>query len=270
MRRVFWNLLPWLLPGIALLAWYIAGIAGWLPDKVLPTPGEVVRAFTKLAASGELARHVAVSCRRAAIGFAAGSSIGLLLGLLSGTSRTAEKLLDTSVQMLRTVPHLALIPLVILWFGVGETAKIFLVALGVAFPIYLNTHHGFRTVDPELIEMGRVYGLGPWGLFQHVLLPGALPAILVGIRYALGVMWLTLIVAETIAATSGVGYLAMNAREFLQVDVVVLSILLYAGFGKLADVAARLLERVWLPWHPSFVDDRSESRDPLVEPRAHP
>jgi sulfonate transport system permease protein len=150
------------------------------------------------------------------------------------------------------VPHLALIPLVILWFGIDESAKIFLVALGTLFPIYLNTYHGIRNVDPALVEMARSYGLSGFSLFWQVILPGALPSILVGVRFALGFMWLTLIVAETISASSGIGYLAMNAREFLQTDVVVLAILMYAVLGKLADLAARGLERVWLRWHPAY------------------
>jgi len=252
MTRVVRAVGPWLVPLGVLAGWEAAGDLGWLSARVLPTPADVVRAGARLIASGELGRHLAASTRRAATGFLIGGGLGLILGLLTGTSRRAERVLDTSLQMLRTVPHLAVIPLVILWFGVGEGAKVFLVSLGVLFPVYLNTHHGFRTVDPGLVEMGRVYGLGRWGLFRRVLLPGALPAVLVGVRYALGVMWLTLIVAETIAAASGIGYLAMNAREFLRTDVVVLTILVYAFLGKLADAAARLLERLLLPWHPAF------------------
>ena len=145
--------------------------------------------------------------------------------------------------MIRNIPHLALIPLVILWFGIDEEAKIFLVALGVFFPIYVNTLHGVRSVDPHLLEMGRAYGMSERALFLRVVLPGALPSIFVGLRYGLGIMWLTLIVAETISASSGIGFMAMNAREFMQVDVVVFSILVYAALGKLADSTARLLER---------------------------
>src|ERR1700691_1919700 len=156
------------------------------------------------------------------------------------------------MHMCRNIPHLALIPLVILWFGIDEEAKIFLVALGVFFPIYINTQHGVRTVDPQLIEMGRTYGMSSSALFWRVILPGALPSIFVGLRFALGIMWLTLIVAETISASSGIGYMAMQAREFLLVDVVVLSILIYALLGKLADSIARLLELRCLRWHPSF------------------
>jgi sulfonate transport system permease protein len=245
------RLLPWILPVMLLCLWQISGNVGWLSSRVLPTPAAVLGAGYRLSVSGELARHIAISAQRAAIGFAIGGLLGLLLGILTGYSRIAEELLDSTVQMLRTVPHLALIPLVILWMGVGETAKIFLVALGVLFPVYLNTHHGVRTVDPGLLEMARIYGLPRWELFRKVLLLGALPSILIGVRYALGVMWLTLIVSETIAATSGIGYLAMNAREFLRTDVVVLSILLYALLGKLADSIARWLERRLLPWHPA-------------------
>jgi sulfonate transport system permease protein len=170
---------------------------------------------------------------------------------LNGASPIAERLLDSSLQMIRNIPHLALIPLVILWFGIGDEGRIFLVILGVFFPIYINTFHGIRSIEPNLIEMGRVYGLRSHELFWQIILPGALPSILVGLRYALGLMWLTLIVAETIAANSGIGYMAMNAREFLQTDVIVLSILLYALLGKLADAIVRLLEHWWLPWHRS-------------------
>jgi sulfonate transport system permease protein len=140
---------------------------------------------------------------------------------------------------------------VILWFGIGDSARIFLVVLGVFFPIYINTFAGIRSIDPNLIEMGKVYRLSPHELFWQIILPDALPNMLVGLRYALGLMWLTLIVAETIAANSGIGYMAMNAREFMQTDVVVLSILLYALLGKMADSIVRMLERWWLPWHPS-------------------
>ena len=139
----------------------------------------------------------------------------------------------------------------ILWFGIDEEAKLFLVAAGVLFPIYLNTFHGIRHVDHALIEMARSYGLGPWALFSRVILPGALPSVLVGLRYALGIMWLTLIVAETISSSAGIGYMTMNAREFLQTDIVLLGIVVYALLGKLADVLTRRLERHCLAWHPA-------------------
>jgi sulfonate transport system permease protein len=242
----------WIVPLVLLVAWQVAARTGFLPANILAAPSDVVAAAWRLARSGELLENIAVSARRAGIGFAIGGSLAFAFGLLNGVSALGEKLTDTTFQMIRNIPNLAMIPLVILWFGIEDSARIFLVALGVFFPVYVNTFHGIRTVDPQLVEMGRSYGMSRWELFRRVILPGALPSIFVGLRYALGIMWLTLIVAETIAANSGIGYMAMNAREFMQIDVVVLSILLYALLGKLADSVARLLERTTLQWHPAF------------------
>jgi sulfonate transport system permease protein len=251
MRRTLAGLVPWLLPISLLLVWEIAARSGWLSARVLPAPSATALAFWDTLRSGVLAHHVWISTERALLGLAIGGSLGFVLGLLNGVVPLAERLLDSSLQMLRNIPHLAVIPLVILWFGIGEEAKLFLVAAGVLFPIYLNTFHGIRHVDRTLIEMARSYGLGPWALYSRVILPGALPSILVGLRYALGIMWLTLIVAETISASSGIGYMTMNAREFLQTDVVLLGIVVYALLGKLADMLTRGLERRCLAWHPA-------------------
>jgi sulfonate transport system permease protein len=250
--RIPRGLVGWLLPALLLVGWEIASRLGTLPASVLPAPSDVVAAAGRLLLSGELGQNIVVSSARAFSGLLVGGGIGFALGLANGLSDLSEKLTDTTLQMVRNIPHLALIPLVILWFGIDEEAKLFLVSLGVFFPVYINTLHGIRSVDPQLIEMGRTYGMSPWTLFRRVILPGALPSIFVGLRYALGIMWLTLIVAETISASSGIGYMAMQAREFLLIDVVVLSIILYALLGKLADTAARLLERLSLQWHPAF------------------
>jgi len=244
--------LPWLVPLAVLALWQLSAQAGWLSSRVLPAPSAVAVAAWQLAASGELWRHVRVSALRALSGLALGGGLGLLLGLLNGSSRVAETLLDTTLQMVRNIPALALIPLVILWFGIEETAKLALLSIGVFFPVYLNTFHGIRSVDPALIEMGRSYGLSGWALYRDVILPGALPSILVGWRFALGLVWVILIVTETISAQAGIGYMTMNAREFLQTDVVLLGILLYALLGKAADVVARLLERRLLRWNPAY------------------
>jgi sulfonate transport system permease protein len=245
-------LTQWALPLGIVVAWQALSVAGLIPGRVLPAPSDVVAAGWKLLQSGELLRNIWVSFLRAIVGFAIGGGIGFAFGLANGLSRGSERVFDSTLQMVRNIPHLALIPLVILWFGIDEEAKLFLVALGVFFPIYINTQHGIRTVDPQLVEMGRTYGMSATTLFWRVILPGALPSIFVGLRYALGIMWLTLIVAETISASSGIGYMAMQAREFLLVDIVVLSILIYALLGKLADSTARLLERLCLAWHPAF------------------
>ncbi|MDO9434457.1 aliphatic sulfonate ABC transporter permease SsuC [Hydrogenophaga sp.] len=244
--------LPWLVPVLLVAVWQLSSSQGWLSTRVLPAPVDVVTAFWTLAVSGELWTHVKVSAGRALIGLAIGGGLGLLLGLLTGSVKFFETLLDSSVQMVRNIPALALIPLVILWFGIDEAAKLFLIAIAVFFPIYLNTFHGIRNVDPGLIEMGRTYGLSRWGLYTQIILPGALSSILVGLRFSLGLMWVILIVAETISAQAGIGYLTMNAREFLQTDIVLVGILLYAALGKLADVFARGLESYWLRWHPGY------------------
>jgi sulfonate transport system permease protein len=243
---------PWLLPVLILVLWQLGARAGVISQRLLPAPSDVALAFWHRAGTGELWRDMGVSTARALGGFAVGGSIGFVLGVLNGSSPTAARLLDSSLQMLRNIPHLAMIPLVILWFGIDESAKLFLVSVGVFFPIYLNTYHGVRTVDAGLLEMAESYGLDRWRLFRQVVLPGALPSILVGFRYGLGIMWLTLIVAETISASEGIGYMTMNAREFLQTDVVVLGILIYALLGKTADWAAHWLERRCLTWHPAF------------------
>ncbi len=242
----------WLLPVALLALWQAGASTGLLASTVLPNPLDIGRAAVRLGASGELARHMETSTLRAGAGLLVGGGVGLAFGFANGLSRWSEAFTDTTLQMVRNVPHLALIPLVILWFGIDEGAKLFLVALGVFFPVYLNTLHGIRGVDPQLVEMGRSYGMGPGALFRRVILPGALPSIFVGLRYALGITWLTLIVAETIAADSGVGYMAMQAREFMQTDVVVLAILIYAALGKLADTSVRGLERVFLAWNPAY------------------
>lgn len=244
--------LEWIIPVliVALWQWFVS--SGWISQRILPSPLSVVEAGVKLVRSGDLFVYIGDSTRRALLGFAIGGGIGFALAIINGLLPLFEKLTDSSIQMIRTIPHLALIPLIIAWFGIGEQGKIFLVALGVAFPIYLNTLHGIRGVDPGLIEMGRTYGLRGFALFRTVIFPGALPSILVGLRFALGIMWITLIVSETISANSGIGYMAMNAREFFQMDVVVLSIIIYSLLGKLSDWIAKLMERGWLQWHPHF------------------
>lgn len=244
--------ISWTAPLVLLLAWEALARAGVLSPQVLPAPSKVLQTALNLIAQGRLLSDLGASLLRAAAGFAIGGSIGFVLGTLVGFSRLAEALVDRSVQMVRAVPFLAALPLVIVWFGVGEGGKVFLVSLGVLFPIYINTVLGIRQVDPKLLELGRVTGLSNWTLIRRIVLPGALPSILAGVRYALAVAWLALVIAETIAANTGIGSLAMDAREFLQTDVIVLTIVIYAGIGVVSDGIARLLEHRLLAWHPNY------------------
>lgn len=245
-------LLSWVAPALLVLVWEILAQTGFVAPQVLPAPSKVVRTAFRLATAGSLLSDLGTSLLRAAAGFVIGGAIAFALGILVGFSRLAEALVDRSVQMVRAIPFLALLPLVIVWFGVGEGQKIFLVALGVAFPIYINTTLGIRQVDPKLLELGRVQGLSTRQMITRIVLPGALPSILTGVRYSLATAWLALVVAETIGAQSGIGFLAMDAREFLRTDVVVLTIVIYALIGVVADSVARLLERRLLAWHPNF------------------
>jgi sulfonate transport system permease protein len=258
--RALRALAPWAAPAALVAVWQLSSSLGWTPNDLLPSPSDVISAGVRLTLSGELPANIAISAKRAIVGFALGGGIAFLFGLSNGLSRRSELLTDTTFQMARNIPNLALIPLVILWLGVDEGAKIFLTAFGVFFPVYVNTLHGVRNVDPQLIEMARSYGLGRLGLFRQVVLPGAAPSIFVGLRYGLGIMWLTLIVSETIAAQSGLGHMAMQAREFMLVDVVILAIVLYALLGKLADATARALERRALAWNPAYAAPRGAGR----------
>ena len=246
------KLTQWALPIGIIAVWEVLSLAGVIPLRVLPAPTAVIAAGWHATISGELPRNIWVSFWRAIVGLLVGGGFGFALGLANGLSKRSERIFDSTLQMIRNIPHLALIPLVILWFGIDEEAKIFLVALGVFFPIYINTSTASAPSIRNWSKWARTYGMSASTLFWRVILPGALPSIFVGLRYALGIMWLTLIVAETISASSGIGYMAMQAREFLLVDVVVLSILIYALLGKLADSVARLLERWCLAWHPAF------------------
>lgn len=242
----------WIVPLLLLAAWQLAASVGWLNPRVLPGPVAVAGALADLAGSGKLAEHFLASLGRAGTGVLIGAGLGFALGVLNGTQRLAHLLLDSTFQMVRTIPSLALVPLVILWFGVGDAGKVFLIALATFFPVYVNTLHGVQGLDPRLLEMARVYGLRPAETFRRVVLPGALPSVLVGLRYALGISWLALVVGESFGARSGIGFLATEAREFFRTDVIVLAILIYALIGKTADALVRLLERRLLPWHPEL------------------
>ncbi|AWB07115.1 ABC transporter permease (plasmid) [Azospirillum humicireducens] len=241
---------------LALLVLWQASVGfGWISTRSIPSPSQILTAFWDLTVSGELAVHLLVSLGRVSAGLAIGVSVGTVCALIAGLSRRGEDALDSLLQMLRTLPHLALVPLFILWFGIGETPKIALVALGTAFPIYLNLFAGIRTVDAKVVEAVSTLGLTRWEMIAQVILPGALPAFLTGLRYALGVAWLSLVVGEQINASSGIGYLAMTAREFLRTDVIIVALIVYAVLGLLADLIVRVIERRALVWRPAFIKE---------------
>lgn len=238
---------------LALLAlWQVLSSTGALPQDILASPGTIAGVARDLLADGSLTSAMGVSLQRVAVGLLLGVVVGTTLALISGLFRVGEDLVDASVQMLRTVPFVGLIPLFIIWFGIGEAPKVAIITLGVSFPLYLNVYAGIRGVDSQLIEAGESLGLSRWGLVRHVILPGALPGAMTGLRYSLGIAWLALVFAEQINADSGIGFLMVQARDFLRTDVIVVCLIVYAFLGLIADFIVRTLERLLLQWRPTF------------------
>jgi sulfonate transport system permease protein len=235
-------------PLVLLGAWWFATTVGGVSSQILASPSTVASTAWDLTRSGDLPEALLVSLRRVALGLLLGVSVGTVLALLSGLFPIGERLLDPLVQMFRTMPALALVPLFILWFGIDERPKVLLVAFAVAFPIYVNLHAGIRGVDGRLVEAGRVFGLGRWGLVRHVVLPGALASWLVGLRFSLGIAWIVLVAAEQINSTSGIGALMTNAQNLLQTDVILVGLLVYSALGLASDRLVRVLERWALSW----------------------
>ena len=247
-----WTLIRWSSPLVLLALWQLGSALGLIPQAVLPAPSLIAEAGVELIENGQLVDALAVSGVRVVEGLLLGGVLGVALGVAVGLSRWFEATVDPPMQMVRALPHLGLIPLFIIWFGIGETPKIAIITLGVTFPLYLNVYAGIRGVDAQLIEAGESLGLSRRGLVRHVILPGALPGAMTGLRYSLGIAWLALVFAEQINADSGIGFLMVQARDFLRTDVIVVCLIVYAFLGLLADFIVRSLERLLLQWRPTF------------------
>lgn len=245
-------------PALLVAAWWLVTATGLISERSLPSPASVLRAGYELTITGELPADIWTSLQRVLIGLLIGVTISLAISSVCGMSRRFEILLDPTMQVLKAVPNYAIVPLLILWFGIDETPKIILIALSVALPIYINTFGSIRNVDTRLVEAGRTLGLGQWQLLRAVVLPGSLPGFLVGLRYALTSAWLALVFAETINANSGLGSLMSDAREWYRVDIMVLVVVVYAVLGLLSYALVRQLERVLLGWRPTFTGTGNE------------
>ncbi len=235
-------------PGLLFALWWAGSATGRIPASVLASPPDVARTFGELVREDALFTQLGISLGRSLKGATIGVSVGLALGLAAGISRLGERLLDSSLQMLRTVPFLALVPLVVVWLGIGETPKILLIAAATMFPMYLNTYNGVRNVDRRVLEAMRTFGLSGWRLVRQIILPLALPSVLTGLRYSLGVSVLALLAAEQINASQGLGALSYTAQTYQRVDIIMVVIVIYALLGLTADVVVRILERVLMPW----------------------
>jgi len=247
----------WASPVLLLLLWEIGSRSGLIPERTLAAPSAVLGTLVDMSLSGELLANLLVSFARAAAGLFLGVGLGLMLGLAAGLSRAAEQVVDPLMQIKRTIPALALTPLFIVWFGIGETPKIALIAFATVFPVYLNLYSGIRGVDLRLLDAARSFGLSRIELIWHVVLPAALPSLLVGLRYSLSVSILVLVVAEQINASAGLGYLINNARDFMRTDIIVVCLLVYALLGLSGDWLVRRMEDRALVWRPSIVEQSS-------------
>jgi sulfonate transport system permease protein len=245
-RRLRWQRI--VSPVAILVLWEVLSRTGVISADKLPAPSTVLHTGWRLAADGSLGTNLLDSLTRAAVGLLIGGVLALVLGTIAGLLRMGDDAIDPPVQMARMLPHLALVPLLIIWVGIGESMKITLVALGVFFPLYFNTYAGIRDIDERLVEAARTCGLGTWGRIRHVILPGALPSLFLGLRLAIGAAWLSLVVGEQTNTQNGIGFLMMEAREFSQTDIVVLGLFVYAGLGLLSDLLLRALERRALQW----------------------
>ena len=241
--RRTWGAIRLASPLVLLGLWQLGSAIGLIPQDVLPAPSLIIEAGGELVRNGELADALRVSGLRVTEGLLLGGFLGVALGTAVGLSRWFEAAVDPAMQMIRALPHLGLIPLLILWFGIGELPKVLLVALGVSFPLYLNTFSAIRQVDPHLFETAQVLGFSFWQRLRTIIIPGAAPQVLVGLRQSLAIAWLTLIVAEQINAHKGIGYLINNARDFLRIDIIFFGLIVYALLGIGTDAVVRVLER---------------------------
>ena len=246
-------------PLVVLVGWQLVSMSGLISQQKLPPPSSVLHTAITLittnnAAYGTLQGAMLVSLERVAIGFAVGGAAGLVLGVVAGLSRLGENSVDPLMQMLRTLPLFGLIPVFIVWFGIGQLPKILLIALGAAIPLYLNTFSGIRNVDAKLAEAGQSLGLRRSETIRHIILPGALPQILVGLRQSLGIAWLALVVAEQINANAGLGYIINQGQAFLNNSVIFVALLVYCVLGLLTDALVRLMERRALAWRHGLLD----------------
>jgi sulfonate transport system permease protein len=235
-------------PALLVALWWAASALGVLDPRLLSGPGDVVATAGELVADGRLADHALISLQRAGLGLLFGVVAGVVLAVLAGLSRLGEYLVDGPLQIKRAIPALAMLPLLILWLGIGEQMKVTVIALGVAVNLYINTYASLTGIDQRHVELAESLGLRRWEFLRRVVVPGSLPGFFVGLRLAVTSSWLGLIVVEQINATSGIGYMMFQAQQYAQTDVIVVGLVVYGVFGFLSDALVRAVERRALSW----------------------
>lgn len=251
-RRLPPALLGLALPVVAGVLWELAARQGWITARFFPPPSRVAETLAELWQSGELARHLWMTLWRVTVGFGLGVLAAVVLGAVTGASDLARRLLDPTLQALRAIPSIAWVPLFILWFGIFETSKVMLIAVGAFFPVYLGLDAGIRSVDRKLVEVGRIYHLGPIAMVLRILLPGALPSFLTGVRGGLGLAWMFVIAAELMGASEGLGYLLVDGQMSGNAAIVMAALILFAIMGKLTDAALVRLTRPLVAWQDGY------------------
>lgn len=240
------------LPLVVLGLWQVLSVLGFIRPILLPPPTKVAAAFWSLSVSGELFKHVGISLLRVLEGFGVAAAMGLSLGLAIGLWRGVDRATDLFLQLVKPIPPIAWIPLAILWFGIGEGAKVFIIFLGAVFPILVNTIDGIRQTDHRFVELARILEIRRRRFILQVVLPGALPAIMTGLRVGVMVAWMCVVASELIAASSGIGYLIMDARQLSQTDIVLVGMITIGVLGKLLDEALKYVERRLITWKTTF------------------
>lgn len=240
------------LPLFVLLAWQLAGNFGYLNPLFLPTPLSIAETFRDLLINGHLVVHLGDSIRRALFGFLLGGGLGFAFGIAVGLFRIAEYTLDPTMQMLRMIPHLAIAPLIILWFGFGEWSNVLIVAKGAFFSLYIHTFMGIRNVDNKLFDVARVLAFSKRKRLFRLVVPAALPQILLGMRMSLALSWIGLVVAELIGGNTGIGFLMNVGKQNSDTALIFVGVIVFAVVGKAVDSFVRYLERKWLHWQERF------------------
>ena len=235
-------------PALLLAIWVAGSSLGLIDPRILPTPWAIFTTFGDLIADGRLQSNFITSSVRALLGLGFGIVIGLALAVISGLSRVGESLIDGPIQIKRAVPTLAMIPLLMLWLGIGETMKVTIITLGVVVPIYMHTHNALRAIDNRYVELAETLRMSQRDFLLNVVLPGAVPGFLLGLRFAVTLCWVSLVVVEQINATSGLGYMIELARTYGQTQVIIVGLVVYAFLGLTSDGIVRLLERKLLSW----------------------
>lgn len=239
-------------PASLVLLWWLATRLDWADPNTLPSPGAVWDATRASYSSGELTQALWASLRRVLTGTLFGVAAGVAVAILAGTSRLGDDLLDSTMQVLKAVPTIALTPLLIVWMGIDEAPKLLLIALSTSMPIYMNTHGAIRNVDRRLVDAARTLGVSGLGLVRHVIAPAAVPGFLVGLRISLANAWLALIVAEQLNAHHGLGQIMADARSYFRLDRMLMVVVIYAILGLMSYTFVRMLERNLLQWRRGF------------------